>query len=113
MYSAPLFLSRWSFKRGCDCSRCGWCSSDEDSSFLEGSRAEAEVHFEKSVLVQPPLAETIKLAAGVVLTEGSSVLEGPMPDRKISGKMSRGDFMVGSDDCAGGGFVWRVRCWLL
>jgi hypothetical protein len=73
----------------------GMAPVEDVSIVTEGSRAEAsEVFFEKSTLVQPPLTETIKLAPGVVLKEGGSVLEGPKADAKVAGRMSRGDFMV-------------------
>lgn len=66
---------------------------DDLSQVTEGGRESSEVYFEKSTLVQPPLAETIKLAPGVVLKEGGSVIEGPKSDNKVAGRMSRGDFL--------------------
>jgi hypothetical protein len=50
-------------------------------------------HFQKSMTLQPPLTETIRLTSGVTLKEGEAVISGPAPPAD-STHMSRRDFSV-------------------
>jgi hypothetical protein len=58
---------------------------------VDGDSDGGDPFFEKSQVVQPPLAETIKLAPGVVLREGTLKVPGPPPTHS---QMSKSEFMV-------------------